>query len=175
MLVVPRTLTPNEVLLACDPGVHAVGWCAIASTGILSYGWAQEQDVPAAPDVIVALCHAVHMHRPTEVLIELPQVYSRQRKGDPNDLIDVAVIVGRILERFHANRVPTTLVRPHGWKGSTPKKISHARAFRQMTQAEKNGLPAHMLAALQTDRTRWEHNVWDAIAMALWKSGRGNG
>ena len=62
------------------------------------------------------------------VVIEKPQVYpSRFSKGNPNDLITLAIQVGRYVERFEAQGAKVSLTLPHEWKGTIPKDIHHRR------------------------------------------------
>jgi hypothetical protein len=59
-------------------------------------------------------------------VIEKPQVYQgRLQKGDPNDLIDLAVLVGALV--CHINATKFLLPRPQEWKGQVPKEIHHRR------------------------------------------------
>ncbi len=100
-----------------------------------------------------------------DVLIELPQVY-RGSKVNPNDLVTLAVKVGEL--KYHAESTGhvVTLVWPHDWKGSTPKKIHNNRVIKRLRVDEW----AVVERAECSDSKR--HNVLDAVGLGLWKLGR---
>ena len=93
------------------------------------------------------------------LVIELPQVYVASRsKGDPNDLILLAGLVGSFAHRFAAGGY--TLIKPAQWKGQTPKAITEERARKRLTPEE--------LARVQFPKAKsLRHNVWDAIGIGL--------
>lgn len=97
-----------------------------------------------------------------DVVIELPQVYeAAHQKGDQQDLINLAVVVGGLARGI--NR-PVSFVLPRDWKGQVPKEITQQRAKEVLDDSEFEAvvLPAASLA----------HNVWDAVAMGLHFAGR---
>lgn len=70
-------------------------------------------------------------------IIELPQVYnSRQSKGDPNDLIKLAVRVGRYCQALGIEDSQQVL--PHEWKGSIKKEIHHPRIWEALSDTERD-------------------------------------
>lgn len=91
-------------LLSVDPGVRACG-CALWDTdGRLLDGWLVknpcDERFPSEgqlwKDMALAVWASVHPI-PHDLAIEYPQVYARSKsKGDPNDLISVAGVVGAI-------------------------------------------------------------------------------
>lgn len=94
-----------------------------------------------------------------ETIIELPQVYrAAQSKGDPNDLIKVAVEVGQWKER--AKKARCTLVHPAEWKKQVPKDIHHNRVMECLYTYERGKIPP-------LPKTK-AHNVLDAIGLGLW-------
>ncbi len=97
-----------------------------------------------------------------EIVIELPQVYGKSGKGDPNDLIRVAAIAGVVAGRFD---VKTNFVLPRTWKGQTPKPISHARARDVLSEREQKIVDSVAKGAPKED-------VWDAVAIGLWALNR---
>jgi hypothetical protein len=103
---------------------------------------------------------------PSAVVIEVPQVYQqRLQKGDPNDLIDVAVIAG-IAAGAAAPFAEPQLVRPHKWKHNRPKAFDNAYTLSLLSAEEKLvvdscGAPKSKL-----------HNVIDAVGIGLWRLGR---
>ena len=104
-----------------------------------------------------------------QLVIELPQVYkaSHQRGQkigtNPQDLIELAAVVGGITERLN---LKTTVYLPAEWKGQVPKSIVHDRARARLSPTElvvvQKGLPRASLA----------HNVWDAVSLYLRHVGR---
>lgn len=92
-----------------------------------------------------------------EVISELPQIYQGpKQKGDPNDLIDLALVVGRLY--------PDVLYKPREWKGQVPKDAMVKRIESKLTQEEK-GRIEKCSASLR-------HNVLDAVGIGLFHLGR---
>lgn len=92
------------------------------------------------------------------LVCEIPQVYARDRsKGDPNDLIDLAGVVGACTQE--ALTVEWSPV-PRDWKGQIPKHVTQARVL--------DALGAEELAAIdETIPASLLHNVYDAIHLGL--------
>jgi hypothetical protein len=96
-----------------------------------------------------------------EIIIELPQVYQRiKSKGDPNDLVRIAVLVGAIVARRTHK-----LYLPAEWKGQTPKDVTELRARKRLSEEEL----AHVELPTAKGLT---HNVWDAVGLGLRHLGR---
>ena len=137
-----------RTLLAVDPGKHFCGWAFFVDGVLHSCGL----DVP---DEIALLMHAERL------VIELPQIYRASRtKGDPNDLIDVALVVGQIMASF----TDVTLIKPRAWKGTVKKEVMTARIESKLTDAEKALIPRLSISL--------RHNVVDAIGIGLFSLGR---
>ena len=70
---------------------------------------------------------------PDVVIIEKPQVYQGHlQKGDPNDLIDLAILVGQLMSSLSFVWLSTILLpTPAQWKGQIPKDIHHRRIRKQ--------------------------------------------
>jgi hypothetical protein len=108
---------------------------------------------------------ALHIVDPSlaarQVVIECPQVYmGAKNKGDPNDLIDVAVTVGALIAVYGAFSWDLHIVKPATWKGQTPKAVTKNRLQKQLSTAEG-------------EIAMWSnHNVVDAIGIGCWKLGR---
>lgn len=95
----------------------------------------------------------------TQVLVELPQVYAQRHwKGDPNDLIQVATTVGRIMQLCPS----AEQVLPRRWKGTVPKKVMLERIVSKLTLAERV-----MVAACPGPKSK-HHDILDAIGLGLW-------
>jgi hypothetical protein len=99
----------------------------------------------------------------SEAVIEVPQIYpQRVWKGDPNDLIDVALTAGRVSASFPK----VQFVKPHAWKGNRPKSIDNDYTLSLLLQKE---LIVFNSCGVQKSK---RHNVIDAIGIGLWKLGR---
>lgn len=112
----------------------------------------------------MATARAVRLTLPAEglrlLVVERPQIYTRgTSKGDPNGLIELALLVGALLAT-----IPHGLYRaplPHEWKGNLPKDICHARALSKLDAAERD--------AIEPQRSvRKRGDVHDAVALGLW-------
>lgn len=102
--------------------------------------------------------------RPDRLVVELPQVYdAAHSKGDPNDLIGVAVQVGRWVERYRGLE-SIRLVKPATWKGQVPKEIHHGRILRKLALREQGVMPS-------LPKTK-AHNMLDAVGLGMWALGR---
>lgn len=101
----------------------------------------------------------------TQIVVELPRVYQgSKQKGDPNDLIELAAVVGALCMWIGGadgvDEVPARVYYPYEWKGMVPKQIHHERAKARLDAAEMAAVELPSAKSLQ-------HNVWDAVALAL--------
>ncbi len=139
------------MILAIDPGADQ-GWCTLDGE-LMRCGLGEPPEVPARARVIV----------------ERPQVYDRgkQRKRvDPNDLITLAIRVGRVTERYRARGHIVGHVLPTTWKGQVPKDVHHVRIVQSLTPAQA----ATVFEDLASVTPSLRHNVLDAVGLALWAS-----
>lgn len=112
--------------LSIDPG-ESSGWAL----------WNDGKLVTCGAGDFKSLCCTMGV-MPKGAIIELPQVYlKRLSKGDPNDLIKVAVQVGRYVECLDRLGCKATLVHPHSWKGTVPKEAHHAQIWAYCTSKEQ--------------------------------------
>jgi len=148
------------MIVAIDPGVHACG-VAVFRDAVLEraeYIDILHQGGPVALARAVAAWTggATAIGR---VVVEKPQVYVRRlSKGDPNDLIDLAVVVGALLATVQG--VGETVL-PQRWKGSVPKDIMNARILGRLSDAEKQRI-------VYPKRKTLGHNVVDSVGIGLW-------
>lgn len=149
------------MILAIDPGLDT-GWAILDSLGVLvRCGLGDPPETCGLP-----------------VIIERPQVYARRSsKGDPNDLITLAIQVGRYTERVVTQGSKCEHVLPHDWKGSLDSEICCIRIVNSLTDAERNTLFS-ALAPLSRKPMTIEHatagkrhNVIDAVGLAKWSIG----
>jgi hypothetical protein len=88
---------------------------------------------------------------------EVPQVYrAGASKGDPDDLIQLAGVVGVFSALFTATTY--TGVKPREWKGQVPKDVHHARLVKTLTPEELAMVEAAAPPSLR-------HNVLDAVGI----------
>lgn len=100
-----------------------------------------------------------------ETVVEIPKIYPVGKgKGDPNDLIRVAFVAGRIT----AGAAKVVRLYPYEWKGQVDPDILEARILGLLTREE------FALVPRLPDSLR--HNVTDAIGIGLFhldRMGRG--
>ena len=138
------------MIVAVDPGVNFCGAALFTEAGELCFAWLEENG-PRAIHARVKRAYGA-----TSAIVEVPQVYARSAsKGDPNDLIDVALVAGGVVALFD----PVRVVRPREWKGDAPKEVVE-RCARAAIGFQIDRVEQHKRAALM-------HNVWDAIAIGL--------
>lgn len=101
-----------------------------------------------------AIREKCHWYSTVLVVCEFPKVYPRGKsKGDPEDLLQLAAVVGAI--------GPDVIYRPYEWKGQTPKVISIARTQAALTDEER--------ARVRLPRNKKHQlDVWDAVGIGLY-------
>ncbi len=134
-------------MICIDPGVKACG-VAIFYNGTLSRAF-------YAPKEKCKLAIWEPM------IIEMPRIYpgSGQQKGDLNDLLNLAAVVGY----FEGSTGDVKRVFPSEWKGNVPKPIMTKRILSRLTVEESTRIEN---AGAKT------HNIIDAVGIGLWKLGR---
>ena len=153
------------MIVTFDPGVKVAGlafWegAELASAVLVrGDGWLATANIAFATVKNTCPIEAV-----TDVVIEQPQVYIQRRlKGDPNDLIAVAMVAGAFAVRFYGS-ARITMYRPNEWKGNVPKNISIKRYQERLSAEEINRVD---------DKPRsLAHNVWDAVGLGQYHVGR---
>jgi hypothetical protein len=150
-------LGKSVTYLAIDPGTQ-MGWARSDAGRITGCGMAHVfNDTP---------CVGVPPCQNGVVVIEEP-VFRQggQNKVDPNDLIALGIKVGRVTEVYLVlgNKVET--VTPSSWKGSTPKHIQEERTEAALDDAERAMVLETLLGVPRT----YQHNVWDALGILVWK------
>lgn len=145
------------MIFAFDPGARSIAWARFECARLVACGYVETRDSSALQDAIKATGARGH-----EAWIEVPQVYQQRAwKGDPNDLIAVAVTVGRIAAEVGAGG-EVHFARPHEWKGSVPKDVMVKRIESKLLTCE-----AEILHAAKIPRAK-RHNAIDAIGLGLW-------
>lgn len=117
---------------------------------------------PKALERLVDAHRCQHPACPAECVLEVPQVYSRSTsKGDPNDLVAIAVEGGRMCSPYR-----TTYVKPAAWKGQVPKHIHHMRIRKILSGEEAAIIDSYPILASK------RHNLLDAVGLGLRTLGR---
>jgi len=146
-----------KILLAIDPGQNT-GWAYFWQGKLSCCGLTKGPNYSLGP-----LLNTTYL----EVVIERPLIYRpRLMKGDPNDLIVLALLAGRFQERALAAGAEVKLVTPVEWKGSVPKEVSNSRTLAKLRPEEKAILDGVKCAASA------KHNVVDALGIGIWRLGR---
>ncbi|NTX15501.1 hypothetical protein HUA76_32505 [Myxococcus sp. CA056] len=102
---------------------------------------------------------------PFQLILEMPRVYAAaHQKGDQNDLIQLAGVVG-MLGGFLPNVASRRSVYPRDWKGTVDADAFIERIKQRLDAAE------HLCVELPSAATI-HHNVWDAIGIGLHTLGR---
>jgi hypothetical protein len=157
---------PN-VLVSIDPGLRHCG-VAVFEYGKLIHATLVDNPIDGESDAPVwaGMTKAVHDHlannyyRPNVLVLEKPQVYVGGRgKGNPNDLISLACIVGGLASVIYAPEKKAYL--PRIWKGQVPKEIHNTRVLAKLTDAERVVMPDLPASKL--------HNVIDAVGLGLYE------
>ncbi len=155
------------LLLAVDPGLRGCG-VALFRGGRLEQaayvdGLPHAQRAQAWTAMVGAVVDFVGARALDYLAIELPQVYVASRsKGDPNDLIQLAAVVGGLCLAFEAAQQRVYL--PAEWKGQAPKEVIHGRVDKRLNEDEA--------AAISCRRKGLLHNVKDAVGIGLVFLGR---
>ncbi len=95
---------------------------------------------------------------PTVFVVEVPQKYSIQRKK-LHGVDALENVIDELRERLRKCLVAA--FKPRIWKGNVPKKVHHRRLRSVLTPDELKAVAANA-----------DHNVWDAIGLGLFATGR---
>lgn len=151
-------------LIAIDPG-KATGFAAFDASDPLE-PWEGVDRLKVAGVCTLEECldlienyTPLRQSRPAgDCIIEQPQIYPGQhQKGDQNDLIQLAVMVGRYVDRATACGFRVTLVKPCEWKGQLPKDVCWDRVRETLT-------PYELTRMEKLSKSR-AHNMHDAIGL----------
>lgn len=153
---------PVNRVVTIDPGLTGTG-VAVWDGGELTLAFCVRvaPDADMLPGRISAIVEQV---RPTtrsanRIVIEQPQTYQgRAAKGDANDLIKLANLVGALMTLGPQH---TTLVLPSEWKGQAPAPVVEARGRERLSFGELEHVDLSCSKKHQTD-------VWHAVGIGLW-------
>lgn len=160
-------------LVSIDPGVRSCGVALwghddqLISAGLAWSVYPLEEGANAWVAMVIGVerwIYTVPSTLPVEIAIEFPRIYpAAHQKGDQNDLLELAAVVGGIVARLGLCGTRER-VYPRDWKGTIDADDMITRVQQRITPAEygRVELPAKSL----------QHNVWDAVGIGLHRLGR---
>jgi len=156
-------------LLSIDPGTMCCGWAFWRDGKLVACGLSRTKETKIE--------ERIRAHRfpatADSIVIEKPEVY-RQRfwKGDPRDLVELAMVVGGIIAKAPPN-VEIQIVFPKEWKGQLPKDVSERRSLSKLSAAEKQVVEKpKVFGEPSTAPPSLLNNMMDATGIGLWALGR---
>jgi hypothetical protein len=171
-------MTKFSGVLAIDPGIKATGWAIFDDGKLKACGVARATKSLNQVDSMREILDEVSVqweeymgfsYSPTLLVAERPQVYQQAMlKGDPNDLIPLAMIDGAIWERFKPQGVSFPL--PREWKGQVPKQVMANRILDGLSKREFEIVKD----SLERVPSSLRHNSYDAIGLGQWALKRFN-
>ncbi len=154
------------MMISIDPGVKTAGVACWEDDELIS-AWLSKGETWDRTAFNVLCC--LEDHFPKEIIlsahavIERPQVYREEfLKGDPNDLITLALMVGATAG-YLINE--PTLYYPREWKGQVPKDTMIERIKGKLSEEEYRRVDLPRAKSLH-------HNIWDAVGIGLYQLGR---
>jgi hypothetical protein len=162
--------------LSIDPGVHSMAMALLSDDNSLLDAWNEPSNtmfenvncrVEGWGSPSVALINRLQRYIPvcSGIVGERQVVYpgAKGLKTNPNDLLDLAMCAGAFYGALCVDlRASLRLVEPAEWKAQVPKEITRERIKAILTPQEISRI-----------RKGGEmHNVWDAIGIGLFASGR---
>ena len=146
--------------MALDTGLRACGF-AVVDDGTLVFAELVRSPEAFArgPRAWATMVEAVLEAYPLAadlLVVEMPQYDGRTSVGGvAPDVFEVVGVAGRLLAAFTGRAQVAWSVTPQEWKKNLPKPVHHARLAEELSPEE---------ALLVPD----DHNVRDAVALALW-------
>jgi len=154
----------NKTIRVCiDPAKHQFAWAKFTDNKMIDCGLEYVKDInDFRYRQILADAY--------EVIVERPQIYKHDAVKRRNDLMDLAITMGRIWIFAEKWNVKEKEVTPHSWKGGVTKTVMTERIVKNMTEKEKEIMKARM--ERQGIRKGLWHNVYDAIGIGFVEVGR---
>ena len=146
----------GEVIVSVDPGAKLAGVAIFNDELVTAYLVKGNNALDTARSVwgSLAIYNAAGLH----LVIEKPQVYVQSKqKGDANDLITLAIMVGALASHFDFD---VTLYLPRQWKGQVPKDIMIERIKTKLSKDELSRIELPRVQSLH-------HNIWDSVGIGL--------
>lgn len=167
-------MTKKFTILAIDPGLQACGWAIFENSKLAACGLARPvksmQPIEMMKEIIdqVTLAweqNVGHSAHPDILVAERPQIY-QVGKGDPNDLIPLAILDGAVWQATEARGVMYPL--PREWKGQVPKDVMNKRTLDKLSEKEYSVVKENLSRMPKS----LHHNAIDAIGLGQWAIGR---
>lgn len=154
-------------LMTLDPGLRGCGIAYFHDDGTLLHAKYLKNPVKkgGGPEAWLGFLTASEDYRDWNETVdhfvsEFPQVYrAGASKGDPDDLLQLAGIVGVFSANIAAREY--LAIRPREWKGNVPKDVHHARLTKALDDHER-------LIVEESAPPSLRHNVLDAVGIGLW-------
>lgn len=161
-----KTIADCYRIVSVDPGKNKIAYaCWNPATGeLIKAGLVTQTSEPGTERVEhwreIADYFWVHIPPgdPVRLVVEIPQIYSGPREEDPNDLIDLAGVVGAICSSVEVEAVEWS-PQPREWKGQIPKAVTKTRVDKRLSEKEK--------ALVEWPAGRFKHDVYDALHLGL--------
>lgn len=151
-------------MISVDPGLRHCGVAVWFDRRLIRAGLVTNSMIagrgPVAHKLMAqSVIQYVFPNGQTEYVLEYPRIYPKgaQRKGDLNDLLDLAGVDGAIAALAQG---AVQFVYPADWKGQIPKKIMNDRVWGVLTTSER-------IVCQSKD-----HNILDAVGIGLHALGR---
>lgn len=141
------------VTIAVDPAARGFAWARYVRGRLTACGSATVKDLPVLFQDIGA-----------EWIIETPQNYGTFGVAH-RDLDRLRETVRKIEAYAGSTGCSVQFTKPFSWKGNVPKGVHHRRVFVVLTEGEQG-------VAGPAEGPKYDHNVYDAVALGLWASGR---
>ncbi len=156
-------------LIAIDPGINGAGiaafegqdltWATYVANNIGNKVNVLARARALSERLVQAVPSRLAHTGPCVIVCEFPQIYTWGKgKGDPNDLLPLAAVLGGFVALQHAAEI--VVVSPHAWKGNIDGDVMVERIQERVTPYEKARVLLPSAKSLQ-------HNVWDAIGIGL--------
>jgi len=168
----------SESILAIDPSIRACGVAIFLKGKLVYVDVIRTMAVVNQAQAIQEICDKLHhiwqttisdSLRPELLVVEKPQIYQQaQLKGDPNDLIPLALMSGVLWEKFKPKNL--MLPTPKEWKGQVPKNVMTKKTCSQLSKQEIDVLSWELSRVPEALR----HNGFDSIGIGLWARDRFN-
>jgi len=160
-------------LLSIDPGVTCCGWAYWRGKTLDACGLSRTKETTIEERI---RAHDLYRHwsEPIDsIVIEKPEVYQQRFwKGDPRDLVELAMVVGGIVALFPYSVVVRTVF-PKEWKGQLLKEVSARRTLSKLSEVEKQVVEKpEVFGEPSTAPPSLLHNMYDGIGLGLFALGR---
>lgn len=151
-------------LISVDPGLRGLGIAYFYDSELKVATYVKNTDTkrrgpPAWLDMLRAVCNSsmppAYLLAPITMAVEVPVVYPKI-KTDPNDLIDLAGVLGSLVGHFEPSQL--LWFKPSDWKGQVPKAVMNARVWARLSDSEQR--------SVQRVGAK-DHNTMDAIGIGL--------